>query len=113
MNRENIEYTAKYYDDQYEYRQAILPRELGQVIKDKGLLSEQEWRKLGVTQSKGWVHYDVHLPEPHILLFRRLIGTDPTTGKLNSNLLQSIREEIDYKRRNNICLLYTSDAADE
>lgn len=31
-------------------------------------------------QSRGWVHYAVHRPEQHILLFRRPNGTDPTTG---------------------------------
>lgn len=40
----------------------------------------QEWRSLGVQQSRGWVHYELHKPEPHILLFRRPKGTDPQTG---------------------------------
>lgn len=31
-------------------------------------------------QSRGWVHYEIHKPEPYILLFRRAIGTDPVTG---------------------------------
>jgi cyclin-dependent kinase regulatory subunit CKS1 len=34
-----------------------------------------------VQQSRGWVHYEFHRPEPHILLFRRELGTDPVTGK--------------------------------
>jgi len=46
------------------------------------LLSEQEWRGIGVQQSRGWVHYAIHRPEPHILLFRRPLGTDPRTGKV-------------------------------
>ena len=28
---------------------------------------------LGVQQSQGWVHYMIHEPEPHVLLFRRAI----------------------------------------
>ncbi|WRX32304.1 Cyclin-dependent kinase, partial [Theobroma cacao] len=28
-----------------------------------------EWR-VGVQQSRGWVHYAIHRPEPHIMLFR-------------------------------------------
>lgn len=24
------------------------------------LLSEDEWRSIGITQSPGWVHYEVH-----------------------------------------------------
>jgi len=34
------------------------------------LLYEEEWRGLGITQSLGWEHYEVHEPEPHILLFK-------------------------------------------
>ncbi|KAJ0021446.1 hypothetical protein Pint_32037 [Pistacia integerrima] len=34
-------------------------------------LSETEWRAIGVQQSRGWVHYAIHRPEPHIMLFRR------------------------------------------
>lgn len=52
------------------------------------LLWEEEWRNLGITQvngaltlecerwlswnvqSLGWEHYEVHEPEPHILLFK-------------------------------------------
>jgi len=34
------------------------------------LLWEEEWRTLGITQSLGWEHYEVHEPEPHILLFK-------------------------------------------
>lgn len=31
---------------------------------------QAEWRGIGVQQSRGWVHYAVHRPEPHIMLFR-------------------------------------------
>ena len=34
----------------------------------KRLMSEYEWRNLGVQQSLGWVHYMLHDPEPHILV---------------------------------------------
>jgi cyclin-dependent kinase regulatory subunit CKS1 len=34
-------------------------------------MSETEWRNLGVQQSVGWVHFMLHTPEPHILMFRR------------------------------------------
>jgi cyclin-dependent kinase regulatory subunit CKS1 len=63
------------------------------------LLSEAEWRGIGITQSLGWEHYEVHgtlslltppldifltdsattpsvAPEPHVLLFRRLKNAD-------------------------------------
>ena len=35
------------------------------------LMTEAEWRSFGVKQSPGWVHYMIHNPEPHILMFRR------------------------------------------
>ena len=31
---------------------------------------QAEWRGLGVQQSRGWVHYAIHRPEPHIMLYR-------------------------------------------
>lgn len=68
-----------------------IPKEY--IDSDKGtlkLLWEEEWRGLGITQvytlkevgiekctsadrllqSLGWEHYEVHEPEPHILLFK-------------------------------------------
>ena len=82
---DEIEYSEKYQDDDYEYRHVLLPKHVFKKIntsKEKKLLSEQEWRSLGVQQSRGWVHYEVHKPEPFILLFRRPLGTDPNTGLL-------------------------------
>lgn len=35
------------------------------------LLVQNEWRAIGVQRSHGWVHYAIHHPEPHIMLFRR------------------------------------------
>lgn len=64
----------------------ILPKELAKMLPKGKLLSDAEWRAYGVQQSRGWEHYAVHKPEPHILLFRRMLGTDPTTGKVCSSL---------------------------
>ena len=99
LNMSNIEYSEKYFDDEFEYRQVILPREWGGIVKEKGLLSEDEWRKLGISQSKGWNHYGIHLPEPHILLFRRPLGTDPRTGDIDLHLRDAIKKEADNKRK--------------
>lgn len=33
------------------------------------ILTEQEWRGIGITQSLGWEHFEVHAPEPHICEF--------------------------------------------
>lgn len=61
----------------------ILPKELAKShLKSGKLLSDAEWRGIGVQQSRGWEHYAIHRPEPHILLFRRPLGCDPMTGKV-------------------------------
>ncbi|KAK6538017.1 Cyclin-dependent kinases regulatory subunit (Cell division control protein cks1) [Orbilia ellipsospora] len=75
-----INYSARYSDDTHEYRHVMLPKGMLDYIpkdyKDENgvlrLLFEEEWRGLGITQSLGWEHYEVHAPEPHILLFKRL-----------------------------------------
>eukprot|EP00462_Mataza_sp_D1_P019176 CAMPEP_0175139566 /NCGR_PEP_ID=MMETSP0087-20121206/10976_1 /TAXON_ID=136419 /ORGANISM="Unknown Unknown, Strain D1" /LENGTH=87 /DNA_ID=CAMNT_0016422595 /DNA_START=39 /DNA_END=299 /DNA_ORIENTATION=+ len=84
----DIEYSEKYNDDKFEYRHVILPREIAKRLPSPlRLLEENEWRGLQVQQSRGWVHYEIHKPEPHILLFRRPLGTDPRTGKVSKELL--------------------------
>ena len=61
----------RYFDEEYEYRHVILPKPLAKYLPTDRLLSEAEWRDLGVRQSPGWVHYMIHNPEPHVMLFRR------------------------------------------
>ncbi|KAF8163443.1 cyclin-dependent kinase regulatory subunit [Crassisporium funariophilum] len=78
---EKIHYSDRYSDDEFEYRHVILPKQLLKMVPkdyfgpdDSGvlrLLTETEWRGIGITQSLGWEHYEVHAPEPHVLLFRR------------------------------------------
>ena len=77
---EKIEYSCKYQDKVYEYRHVLLPKELYEKIPHKKLLTEKDWRELGLQMSKGWTHYTIHKPEPHVLLFRRPIGTNPESG---------------------------------
>ncbi|KAM9206471.1 cyclin-dependent kinases regulatory subunit 2-like [Dugong dugon] len=76
MAHKQIYYSDKYFDEHYEYRHVTLPRELSKQVPKTHLMSEEEWRKLGVQQSLGWVHYMIHEPEPHILLFRRPLPKD-------------------------------------
>ena len=53
-------------------RHVVLPADISKALPKNGrLLSEIEWRALGVQQSRGWIHYAIHKPEPHIMLFRR------------------------------------------
>ena len=55
------EYSERYTDDQFEYRYVILPREMVAGFKNKGaILSEAEWRGIGIQQSRGWVHTGFH-----------------------------------------------------
>jgi len=76
MNRypKSIEYSPKYSDEEYEYRNISLPQHLYKQIKGKNLLKEVEWRLLGVKGNAGWMHYGIYLPEPNILLLRRSIA---------------------------------------
>jgi cyclin-dependent kinase regulatory subunit CKS1 len=87
-----IEYSEKYNDALYEYRHVILPKEIFKKLPARRLLSESEWRSIGVTQSKGWVNFTIHKPEPHILLFRRPIGTNSETGVAPAEILAKIQE---------------------
>jgi cyclin-dependent kinase regulatory subunit CKS1 len=84
----SIHYSDRYSDDEYEYRHVILPKPLFKMIPksyfsadDPGvlrLLSEAEWRGIGITQSLGWEHYEVHgTPATYASLY--ILLTVPTT----------------------------------
>ena len=57
---------------------------------------ESEWRCHGITMSRGWEHYDHHSPEANVLLFRRVIGTDPKTGLVPPQLMAKVQEREEY-----------------
>jgi cyclin-dependent kinase regulatory subunit CKS1 len=38
----------------------ILPKHISKTAPKGRLLTEAEWRGLGVTQSRGWGHYAMH-----------------------------------------------------
>ncbi|XP_055382861.1 cyclin-dependent kinases regulatory subunit-like [Condylostylus longicornis] len=71
MPADQIQYSEKYFDALYEYRHVILPPDIARNVAKSHLMTESEWRNLGVQQSPGWIHYMFHAPEPHVLLFRR------------------------------------------
>lgn len=109
MSADEIFYSNKYNDDKFEYRwvcrrvqssvlaaelrskqmhntarpfrfrHVVLPKELARLAPQTRLMTETEWRSIGVQQSRGWIHYMIHTPEPHILLFRRPLP--PTEAK--------------------------------
>ncbi|MCO5609673.1 hypothetical protein L7F22_063904 [Adiantum nelumboides] len=47
-----IQYSEKYFDDVYEYRHVVLTPEITKLLPKNRLLSEAEWRALGVQQSR-------------------------------------------------------------
>lgn len=42
------------------HRHVILPKELAKTLPKSRLLTESEWRSIGVQQSRGWQHYAIH-----------------------------------------------------
>lgn len=40
----------------------VLPKDLVKLVPKTHLMSEDEWRGIGVQQSKGWIHYMTHQP---------------------------------------------------
>ena len=71
------------------HRHVMLPKDIAKLVPKNRLMTEMEWRSIGIQQSQGWIHYMVHGPgmynnlvmamlintpvpsEPHIILFRR------------------------------------------
>ncbi|MBN3271259.1 CKS1 protein, partial [Polyodon spathula] len=62
MSKKQIYYSDKYTDEEFEYRHVLLPKQLARLVPTSHLMSEDEWRSLGVQQSQGWVHYMIHKP---------------------------------------------------
>ena len=40
----------------------MLPKDLAKHVPRNRLMTEGEWRRLGVQQSQGWIHYMIHTP---------------------------------------------------
>ncbi|VDL74833.1 unnamed protein product [Nippostrongylus brasiliensis] len=81
-------YSNKYEDDEYEYRHVHVTKEVAKLIPKNRLMSETEWRSLGIQQSPGWVHYMIHGPERHVLLFRRPLPKKNVSGGKNTTQAQ-------------------------
>merc|ERR1712189_79440 len=84
-----ILYSDKYCDETHEYRHVTLPKELSKLIPSERLMTETEWRNLGIHQSLGWVHYLIHDPEPHVLLFKRPRTDLPKSTNSQTSELES------------------------
>jgi cyclin-dependent kinase regulatory subunit CKS1 len=66
-----IDYSDRFSDGEYEYRQVVLPTELAKFLPKNRLMSEPEWRGFGISQSSGWEHFMLFVPNPHVLMFRK------------------------------------------
>ena len=66
-----IYYSNRYEDNICEYRTVKLPDKLVDLwnLNRNMLLSEEEWRACGITQSFGWIH--IYNLDKYTLLFRR------------------------------------------
>merc|ERR1719408_868084 len=94
--KDETDYSEKYCDDVYEYRRVTVPRTMLPAVPNGRCMAEDEWRSRGITMSRGWEHYDHHSPEANVLLFRRVIGTDPKTGQIPASIMQKVLEREQY-----------------
>jgi len=46
----------------FQFRHVVLPKEAAKKLPKNRLLTEEEWKSVGVVQSNGWVHYMIHAP---------------------------------------------------
>ncbi|KAL1376355.1 hypothetical protein pipiens_016942 [Culex pipiens pipiens] len=52
MSVKDIYYSDKYFDDEYEYRHVVLPKDIAKLVPKTHLMTETEWRSIGVQQSR-------------------------------------------------------------
>ena len=83
MAHKHVYYSEKYFEEHYKDQHVMLPRELSKQVPKTHLMFEEEWRRLGVQQSLRWVHYMIHEPEPHILLFRQPLPKEQNKMKFS------------------------------
>lgn len=57
------------------FRHVMLPKDIAKRVPKTHLMSETEWRNLGVQQSQGWVHYMIH--QPGMCVFARMLKRCP------------------------------------
>lgn len=60
----------------------ILPKDLADLVPKTHLMTESEWRNLGVQQSPGWTHYLIHEPGKVSKVKGELITGPVTSGQL-------------------------------
>lgn len=60
-------WVVKHFFVAFPFRHVIVSQELARQVPKTHLMSESEWRNLGVQQSPGWVHYMMHTPGKYSL----------------------------------------------
>ena len=76
----DFQYSTKYRDATDEYRIVEINAPLSKKMTDE-LLSEEEWREHGITQSLGWEHVDaIKSGSCLYYIFKRSLEINPSTG---------------------------------
>ncbi len=91
MSQEDFSYSQSIKDREYEYRTVTLPQKLEREHRGK-ILPETQWREMGIRQSHGWEHYAWFMSR---MMFRRKIGTDPSTGIVNLEAVKTHQDRFD------------------
>lgn len=65
-----ITYSEIYETEDYEYRHVTIPKAIAQDLPNRRL-TVHEWQSLNVDIDDLWENYMIHMPERHILLFRK------------------------------------------
>lgn len=71
----------------FDSSHVILPKELAKTLPKSRLLTESEWRGIGVQQSRGWQHYAIHRYVLYLNEQRLLIPLRRFTNKSSLILL--------------------------
>jgi cyclin-dependent kinase regulatory subunit CKS1 len=101
-----LTYTNLYYV--WKCRHVILPKELSEEVPRTFLMTESEWRNLGVQQSPGWIHFMIHNPGKMHCRFERI--KDFRVHNVQSSLSSAnqtayfgwLKEQF----RNNVVIIY-------
>ncbi|XP_017100737.2 cyclin-dependent kinases regulatory subunit-like [Drosophila bipectinata] len=65
-----IYYSNTRSDEQFEYRNVLLPKKLVKMIPKTHPMTEDEWRSIGVELPPSWIHFVIHRTGSHVVLFR-------------------------------------------
>ena len=62
----------------------MLPKDIAKLVPKGHLMSESEWRSIGVQQSQGWIHYLKHDPGNCSNLLKGICGDNGRLILVNS-----------------------------